>query len=60
MLSHRGLSAYSVRAGSRYRLLWSDLAGQWRMACSKVSSPERHRGQEVSGSSDHQEGWAAK
>ena len=36
MLSYRGLSACSDRAGSRYRFLRLDLVGQWRMACSKV------------------------
>ena len=60
LLSHRGLSARSDRVGSRYRSRCLDLAGQCRMACSNVSVSERQRGQEVSGSSDHQEGWAAR
>ena len=60
LLSQRGLPADSDRDGSRYRFLCLDLAGQCRMACSNVSVSERQRGQEVSGSSDHQEGWAAR
>ena len=60
LLSKRGLSADSDRVGSRYRTLRPDLAGQCRMACSNVLASERQRGQEVSGSSDHQEGWAAR
>ena len=60
LLSQRGLSACNDRVGSRYRSLSPDFAGQCRMACSNVSSLERQRGQEASGSSDHQEGWAAK
>ena len=60
LLSHRGLSARSDRVGSRYRSLCLDLAGHCRIACSNVSALERHRGQEVSGSSDHHEGWAAR
>ena len=60
MLSHRGLSARSDKVGSRYGSLWLDLAEQWRIACSNVSTSERQWGQEVSGSSDQQEGWAAR
>ena len=60
VLSHRGLSASSDRAGSRYRLLWADLAVQLRIPCAKVSSSERRRGQEASGPSDHLEAWAAR
>ena len=60
LLSQRGLSACSDRVGSRYRTLYLDLAGHCRMACSNVSVSERQRGQEVSWSSDHHEGWAAR
>ena len=60
LLYHRGLSARSDRVGSRYWSLCLDFAGQGRMACSNVSGSERQRGQEVSGFSDHQEGWAAR
>ena len=60
VLSHKGLSALSDRAGFRYRLLRSDLAGQWTMACSRDSSSERQWGQAGSGSSDYQEVWAAR
>ena len=60
LLSERGLSACIDRVGSRYRSLGLDFAGQCRMACSKVSSSERKRGQEVSGPLDYQEGWAAR
>ena len=60
LLSQKGLSACKDRVGSRYRSLSLDFAGQCRMACLNVSSSERQRGQEVSGSSDHQEGWAAR
>ena len=59
LLSHRGLSASSDRVGSRYRSLCLDLVGQCRMGCSNVSVLERQLEQEVSGPSDHQEGWAA-
>ena len=48
MLSQRGRSASIDRAGSRYRSLGLNLAGQCRMASSKVSSSVRQRGQEVS------------
>ena len=60
VLCHKGLSAFSDWAGFRYRLLRSDLAGQWTMACSRDSSSERQRGQEGLGTSDRQEGWAAR
>ena len=60
LLSQRGLSPDSDRVGSRYRSLGLDLAGQCRMACLNVSASERQRGHEVSGSPDHQEGWAAR
>ena len=60
LLSQRGLSARSDRVGSRYRSLCLDLAGQCRMAWSNVSVSERQRGQEVSGFSDYEEGWAAR
>ena len=60
LLSQRGLSPDSDRVGSRFRTLELALAGQCRMACSNVSASERQWGHEVSGSSDHQEGWAAR
>ena len=60
MLSQSGLSAWNDRVGSRYRALGLDLAGPCRMGCSNVSSSERQRGQRVSGSSDHQEGWGGQ
>ena len=60
LLSQRGLSADSDRVGSRYRSLGLDPAGQCRMACPNVSASEQQRGHEVSGSSDHQEGCAAR
>ena len=59
-LSQRGLSADSEREGSRYPSLGLDLAGQCRMASSKVLASERQRGHEVSVFSDHQQGWAVR
>ena len=55
-----GVSGPREETVSSRRCRSLDLSGQWRTACSSVSGAEAQRGQVVSGSSSHQEGWAAK
>ena len=57
---HRGLSSSSEVTSPSRRVLLRVLSGQWRIACSKVSGAEPHRGQASWGSSLHQEGCAAR
>ena len=54
-----GASGASEKPAGRRPYRAEALAGQWRTACSRVSSSDEQRGQ-VGRCSEYQEGWAAR